>query len=57
MGQRDDELEKVAKERMRDMPAETAGGRIDPQSLPEDQREELSTRVPRGDADGDQPAE
>lgn len=49
MGGHEDQRKKVAAERMRDLPAETAGGRIDPESLPEDQREELARRTPRGE--------
>ena len=49
MTERDDELRKIARERMKDMPAETAAGRIDPDSLPDDQRDELAERTPRAD--------
>jgi hypothetical protein len=44
-----EELKKIAAERMRDLPGETAAGRIDPATLPEDEREELAKRVPRAD--------
>lgn len=43
------ELKKIAEDRMRHLPGETAAGRIDPATLPEDEREELGKRVPRGD--------
>jgi hypothetical protein len=46
-----EELKKIAEERMRDLPGETAAGRIDPATLPEDEREELAKRVPRADDD------
>lgn len=49
-----EELKKIAEERMRDLPGETAAGRIDPATLPEDVREELAKRVPRADEDDDQ---
>lgn len=49
MTERDDELRKIARERMTDMPGETAAGRIDPDSLPDDQRDELARRTPRAD--------
>lgn len=44
-----EELERIAAERMRDMPGETAAGRIDPATLNEDEREELAKRVPHAD--------
>lgn len=50
---KDEQRRKVADDRMRDLPAETAGGRIDPESLPEDQREELARRVPRAEDNGE----
>jgi hypothetical protein len=50
MTDRDEELRKIAHERMEDMPGETAAGRIDPDSLPEDQREELAHRTPRAES-------
>jgi hypothetical protein len=54
MSERDDELRKIARERMKDMPGETAAGRIDPDSLPEDQRDELAHRSPHAEpADAD----
>jgi len=46
-----EELDRIAAERMRDMPGETAAGRIDPATLSEDQREELAKRAPRGDTE------
>ena len=46
-----EELRKIAEERMRNLPGETAAGRIDPATLPEDEREELAKRVPRADDD------
>lgn len=49
MGEHEDQRKQVARDRMRDLPAETAAGRIDPESLPEDQREELARRVPRAE--------
>lgn len=51
------DLEELARERMRNMPGETAGGRIDPATLPEDEREELAKRVPRADADDETASE
>lgn len=39
----------IARERMRDMPGETAAGRVDPNTFPKDEREELARRVPRSD--------
>lgn len=45
------ELKKLAAKRMKDLPAETAAGRVDPASLPDRDREELSRRVPHADHD------
>lgn len=50
MSEQDDELRKIARERMKDMPGETAAGRIDPDSLPDAQREELAHRTPRAES-------
>lgn len=44
-----DDARRVAAERMRDLPGETAAGRIDPETLPDDQREELQKRAPQLD--------
>jgi hypothetical protein len=44
-----EELKKIAEERMRHLPGETAAGRIDPATLPEREREELAKRVPHAD--------
>ncbi len=49
MSEPDEELREQARERMQDMPGETAAGRIDPETLPEREREDLARRVPRGD--------
>jgi len=53
MGKRDEELRKVARERMREMPGETAAGRLDPDTLPEREREDLARRAPRGEDEGE----
>jgi hypothetical protein len=45
----EERLRRIARERMRHMPGETAAGRIDPATLPEDEREELARRAPRLD--------
>lgn len=52
-----EELDRIAAERMRDMPGETAAGRIDPATLSEDEREDLAKRVPRGDVDDEEQAD
>jgi hypothetical protein len=49
MSEERDAKREVAQERMRDLPGETAGGRIDPATLPDDQREELARRAARED--------
>lgn len=49
-----EELDKIAAERMRDMPGETAAGRIDPATLNDEQRAELADRVPGADEDADE---
>jgi hypothetical protein len=46
MPDREEELREVAKQRMRDLPGETAGGRIDPATLPDRAREDLASRAP-----------
>ena len=51
MSEEPDDEREVARERMRDLPGETAGGRIDPATLPEDQREEPPRRAAREDED------
>jgi hypothetical protein len=52
----DDEerLRRIARERERHMPGETAAGRIDPATLPEDEREELARRAPRLDEEDEE---
>jgi hypothetical protein len=49
MADRDEELREIAKERMKDLPGETAGGRIDPATLPERARKDLASRAPELD--------
>ena len=44
-------LRRIARERERHMPGETAAGRIDPSTLPDDEREELGRRAPQLDPD------
>jgi hypothetical protein len=53
MPDRDEELREIAKERMKDLPGETAGGRIDPETLPERAREDLASRASRIEEDDD----
>jgi hypothetical protein len=53
MAERED-LDRIAAERMRHLPGETAAGRIDPATLSENEREELAKRVPHADDDAEQ---
>jgi DNA-binding IclR family transcriptional regulator len=41
----EERLRRIARERERHMPGETAAGRIDPSTLPDDEREELARRA------------
>ena len=45
MSESEEELRRIAHERIEHLPGETAGGRIDPATLPEDEREELARRA------------
>lgn len=45
MGEHDEELRKIARERMQEMPGETAAGRIDPETLPDRERADLARQV------------
>lgn len=47
----DDDLREVARSRMRNLPGETAGGRIDPSTVPPEQRR----KARRDGTDEDQP--
>jgi hypothetical protein len=49
MSESEEELRRIAHERIEHLPGETAGGRIDPATLPEDEREELARRAARLD--------
>jgi hypothetical protein len=41
----EERLRRIAREREQHLPGETAAGRIDPSTLPEDEREELAGRA------------